>query len=373
MNVRFLTFFEWLSKPPVWKTTMWMFLVFLFTLAFFVVRPFAGYFYRFYDTVIFRGLVRPMQDFLFSQLPFNAFWPLVLLILVHFFWRIARLSKSGLKLETVFLMGHLVLRRILVITVLFYWLWGFHYRGFQARQYFGLRIMALKEQRVKDELNKTLEHLLTLRYTMGYGDAASLPDSVMLSAKDEDMLASCQQAFAEWRMDVKGLSAWKRFSPDGTLLRLGTLGFYNPFTGECNIDGAVHPLQIWFLKAHEWTHAQGVTDEGDANFLAYLICLQSEEPAIVYSGQLEYLRHLLRALRSINPEIHQLTLQLLPSGIAADILDIRNRYAAYPDFMPKVREQVYDNYLKANGISEGLESYDRLVKMVFAYQRIKQI
>jgi hypothetical protein len=342
------------------------------TILLFALPSLHASFYPVYDKYLFNMVIRPVQDFIFCSITFNFFWLIIVSILVHLAFRYWQCWQGGSSLRFVGLGIHLVLRRILLLFSLFYWLWGFHYLGFRANDFFGLRLMALKEERVKDEINRTLEHLLSLRYSMGYGDASLLPDSVLMSVPDDDLLQDCKGLFEDWRIEIKGDAAWKVFWPEGALLRIGTLGFYNPYTGECQLDKAVHPLQLSFIKAHEWTHAQGITDEGDANFLAYLICLHSDNSAVVYSGQLEYFRHLLRALRGINPEIYQLTLGLLPSGISEDIAAIRQRYDAFPTIMPNFRDAIYDTYLKVNSVPEGIQSYDRLVKMVFAWQRLRQ-
>jgi hypothetical protein len=359
------------SAPKGFSTAI-MAVFALITILLFAIPSLHDIFYPVYDTYFFNSFVRPVQDYIFCSGTFNYFWLIITAILGQLVFRYWQCWRGGSSLRFVGLGLHLVLRRILLLFSLFYWLWGFHYLGFRANDFFGLQLKALKEERVKEEINRTLEHLLSLRYGMGYGDASSLPDSALIYVLDSDLLIDCKRFFEEWRIDVKGDAAWKVFWPEGALLRIGTLGFYNPYTGECQLDKAVHPLQVSFIKAHEWTHAQGITDEGDANFLAYLICLHSDNPAVVYSGQLEYFRHLLRALRGINPEFYQLTLGLLPAGISEDMAAIRKRYDDYPTILPDIRDLIYDTYLKVNSVPEGIQSYDRMVKMVFAWQRLRQ-
>jgi hypothetical protein len=36
----------------------------------------------------------------------------------------------------------------------------------------------------------------------------------------------------------------------------------------------------------------------------------------------------------------------------------------YPDFFPKWRDQIYDQYLKIQGIKEGMSSYDNIIDLV---------
>jgi hypothetical protein len=241
------------------------------------------------------------------------------------------------------------------------------------QEFLNLDLKKLKELKIKEELNNTLNAMMYLRQENGVGDSLTIYQALPFFEDDELIYDAAEKLFYELRLNVYGRPGLKKFRPKGTLLRLKTLGFYNPLTGECNIESDLHPIQTWFIKAHEWTHAQGITDEGDANFLAYLITTQSQIPEIVYSGYMEYFRYLLSDLRKMNPELYSKTLEVLPFGVRQELLEIRASLQKYPDFMPKIRDRFYDSYLKINGISEGMDSYNRIVMMVVAYQRSKKI
>ena len=62
-------------------------------------------------------------------------------------------------------------------------------------------------------------------------------------------------------------------------------------------------------------------------------------------------------------------LQRLPSGFREDLLLIRKQLDQYPEFFESFRYTVYDNYLKAQGIGEGMANYDKVIPLVMAWKR----
>jgi hypothetical protein len=53
----------------------------------------------------------------------------------------------------------------------------------------------------------------------------------------------------------------------------------------------------------------------------------------------------------------------VPEGVKNDLRAIYNEMDKYPDILPTVRDVVYNNYLKAQGISEGIQNYSRILML----------
>ncbi len=166
----------------------------------------------------------------------------------------------------------------------------------------------------------------------------------------------------------KGRMQCRQLIPDGILLRLSTAGFYNPFTGECNIDRALHPLQKPFVMAHEFFHALGVTGEGDCNFLAYVLCSTSQDPFTKYSGELVYWRYLRRQFQHTDPDAYDKTMEGMNQLVHEDLRQMDERIRKYPDFAPRFRDAFYDAYLKSNKIEEGMANYRKIVQLVINWR-----
>ena len=160
--------------------------------------------------------------------------------------------------------------------------------------------------------------------------------------------------------------------PRGILLRISTAGFYLPFTGECNLDAGLHPIQIPFVMAHEFAHGYGITDEGACNFIAYLACCRATSAFIRYSGHYGYWRYLRSAYYRLAPRAFQAYLEDLSPELRADARAVRKNSETYPDLFPKFRNLTYDTYLKAQGVSEGLRSYNRVVLLVDAWRKTRE-
>jgi hypothetical protein len=104
-----------------------------------------------------------------------------------------------------------------------------------------------------------------------------------------------------------------------------------------------------------------VADEGDANFLAWLACVQSSAPA-QYSGWLFLYSELTATLRG---QARSDVAARLGPGPRADLAAIRARVVQ--QISPRVvavGQRVYDQYLKANRVESGVESYGHVVQLV---------
>ena len=63
-------------------------------------------------------------------------------------------------------------------------------------------------------------------------------------------------------------------------------GVYTFFTGESNLNVNMPDYTLPFTAAHEFAHQRGVAREDEANFIAYIACINSDDPYIKYSGAL---------------------------------------------------------------------------------------
>ena len=248
------------------------------------------------------------------------------------------------------------LKAVIVIIILFYWLWAFNYRRTTFEHRFEVSVPKLdsaslfRELIYAADLMKTQRNSDPSRYT-----PVEIEELVRPSVK-----TICQQ----FGYTPPGKNRVKALYPKGTLLRIKTAGFYFPHAGEAYVDGGLHPLQLAFTIAHEMSHGFGVTDEGACNFLAFLATQSSTDSSIQYSGAIGYFRYVAGAYRYYFPQAYQAFRDQLPLPIQTDLDEINQAMRRYPDLLPKLRDQIYDNYLKLQGIKEGMSSYDNIIDLV---------
>ncbi len=145
-------------------------------------------------------------------------------------------------------------------------------------------------------------------------------------------------------------------------------GIYTYYTGEANLNVNFPDYTLPFTAAHELAHQRGILPEDEANFIAFLVCCESDDPYIRYSGYLNMYEYLANALYSASPKLYM--------EIAAS-LDMRARYEmySYSLFFDKYEENtvanissaVNDTYLKLQGEVFGERSYGMVVDLAAAY------
>ena len=305
----------------------------------------------------------------YSKLPMIfAFFFFSILNLLHILVRPFR-EKESLKNKLVkFLLSLSAFLSILYFS--FMWLWGFNYLRTPIEQSMSFAPQPIPSKDLKSKLVDRLPELIEARNAI-HATFSSPIDTSFLPGDFEDkirdaVIFALQSHNYPAKSKVQG-----RFLPKGTLLRIKTAGVYFPFIGESNIDAGLHPLQYAETLAHEFAHAYGFGDEGTCSFIAYLALKDNTDPFIRYSLLLDYWRTLARNYLQYDNEDYQSFRSTLPQGIVADLNAIAENRLKYPSFFPNSRNRIYDSYLKAQGIKEGLQNYNRVIMLVEAYENRK--
>lgn len=161
----------------------------------------------------------------------------------------------------------------------------------------------------------------------------------------------------------------RELNPGSPVLIFGVAGFNFFPTGEAYVPASLLPPEIPFFLAHETAHALGFCEEGTANFLAYLICIQSRNPMIQYSGHFSYFFFIARELYAVAPTEYDKLYQELPQLVRFHHEAIKRNVARYRGFLMDFGQTVNDTYLKSQGIGEGIKSYNRIVVLTTAWRK----
>ena len=146
-------------------------------------------------------------------------------------------------------------------------------------------------------------------------------------------------------------------------------GVYSFFTGEANINVAFPDYTIPYTAAHELSHQRGIAREDEANFMAFLVCIESEDAYIRYSGYVELFDYVASALYSADKTLYYKATGSLPP-------QVRMEQQAFSKFFDKYRHStaskvsgaVNDTSLKLQG-TEGTKSYGMVVDLAVAYYK----
>ncbi len=322
-----------------------------------------------YLSGVYPYLIRTLLGF-FTWMPFPVVY-ISLLVLMFFLFNGIRLAVKGAA-HPMAATGRLALHIATVLFVLagiFSVLWGYNYTAGGIEERLNLPETEPDIAVLKAEFLHSVELAQRYRYRMDTSLIDAVPDFWQLHQELQQEM-KIQLPLAGYPV-LRNLPV-KPLYPKGLMLRLSAAGFYCPWAGEGYIDPALHPLQVPFTMAHEMAHVAGITDEGEANLMAWLVCRSHPQYFVRYSGELAYLRYLLRNFRQYDREVHSEVVASLPDEIRGDIQAIYERMQQYPDFFPRSREIVYERYLRVQGIEEGLESYHRMVELVIRWKLLHQ-
>lgn len=237
-------------------------------------------------------------------------------------------------------------------------LWGWHYQHPTLEQRLvgdpaaGAATLAARAPAVAAYAVARLNALDGVAHATAWPDAATL---------EQSLGPALQSAIAEVGVPwTPRLPAPKRSVFDGYFRRTGIDGVTNPFGLEVVLHARLLPVERTTVLAHEWAHLAGLADESDASFVAWMAGVRA-------GGQLEYaawlavLPHLVGALPG---DARATVVAALAEGPRADLRAIARRGDDRWPALQSVAWRVYDRFLKANRVTEGIARYDAVTRLL---------
>ena len=140
-------------------------------------------------------------------------------------------------------------------------------------------------------------------------------------------------------------------------------GVTNPFIPETVVVSGLTPAEIYMTVAHEWAHLAGYASEDEANFVGWLACLEA-------GGGPRYNAWLFALTKAVGagPAAKRRGWLAQAGPIAArDLAAIRARYDTSSPIVRNAASAAYDQFLRANRVEGGIESYDAVLRLMLAY------
>ncbi len=146
-------------------------------------------------------------------------------------------------------------------------------------------------------------------------------------------------------------------------------GVYTFFTGEANINVAFPDYTLAFTAAHELSHQRGIARENEANFMAFIVCMESDDAYIRYCAYLNMYEYVSSALYRADGQLYSKAYSTLPLCVRGEMQAYSAFYEQYRDSAASnVSEAVNDTFLKLHG-TEGTKSYGMVVDLAVAYYK----
>ena len=122
---------------------------------------------------------------------------------------------------------------------------------------------------------------------------------------------------------------------------MGYTGYYNPFTGEAQVNTTVPLTQTPFTTCHEIGHQLGFAREMEANFAGFLSARVSDNPAVRYSVYFDLYIYASRNLVLRDTALARSLHSRVPAIARKDLRDLRDFYQKYENFFEPVIRMLY--------------------------------
>ena len=144
-------------------------------------------------------------------------------------------------------------------------------------------------------------------------------------------------------------------------------GVYTYFSGEANLNVNFPDYTLPFTAAHELAHQRGIAREDEANFVAFLVCISSDDPYIRYSGYLNMFEYVAPNIYYASADKYRAVMESLPQKARDEIYAYADFFEKYQDSVAgDISESVNNGYLQMQG-TVGTKSYGLVVDLTVAY------
>jgi Protein of unknown function (DUF3810) len=154
----------------------------------------------------------------------------------------------------------------------------------------------------------------------------------------------------------------------------GFSGYYNPFTGEAQLNTTIPKFLHPFVACHEVAHQLGYAKEEEANTVGYIAALNSGDSLLLYSTYYDLYNYTSRQLRFesfIRRDtllIKEINKMIIPA-VKADMKEVVAFYNRHRNPIEPFVRKGYGFYLKNNNQPKGVLAYDDVTGFLIAYYK----
>ena len=314
----------------------------------------SGFIEHYYSKGIYPFIANLFSSFS-KLIPFSlwdVFWVLVILLII-----------TGLILSILkkIKFGWYILRTAQLLAILyslFYILWGYNYFRPKIEKRIGW------ENSKDDELIfRSILDTLIVKTNCSYLSISSSDYSKIDSLVEESYRKNSSELGINY---PNGTRRPKTMVFSNLFLKSGVSGYFGPFFNEIHVNHYLLPIDYPFVLGHEKAHQFGITSEAEANLVAFVICIKSEDQRLKYSGYQSLLLYFLKdasQMKGYKDYVNRLDKRVIG--------DLRFRQKYYEGMqnktLSKIQTAANNSYLKVNHIEKGVMNYNQVVSLVISW------
>ncbi|MES2652893.1 MAG: DUF3810 domain-containing protein [Bacteroidota bacterium] len=272
-------------------------------------------------------------------------------------------KRKSLAKKDRFIIPLKTLNIILILYISFKLLWGLNY----SRPSISTQLSITNEKYTVKELvllsNFFIDRLNELHPKINSKQTYSLKvikeKSIRAYQKMEKKLPFFTYATPSFK---PAMSSW-------AISKTGVEGYYNPLSGEANLNMLLPGWVLPFVACHEISHQLGVAREDEANLVGYLAAVNSADLNFQYSANYNMLRYLLLEVRIKSSEDYETLYKRITPGVLANFKAENEFWLKYNSQMSGYMNVAFDQFLKLNNQKSGIKSYQNIVIWLWNYHK----
>ena len=304
---------------------------------------------------------------LFGWMPFSFGDVLYFLAGCWLLWKLVKNTRLLFKRQV---SGRLFLRKLLILLTIFIFilfvfniLWGLNYSRQGIAQQLQLERTTFDTSDVLI-LQKLLLEKVNAAKAVLVKENTAYPTKKDLFKRAADCYAESSTIFPLLNYTISSLKS-SFYSIPGNYL--GFTGYYNPFTGEAQVNTAVPRFLQPYIATHEIAHQLGYAKENEASFVGYLAAVNSSDTLFHYSTYLDLYIYANREVFYFDSVASKQSFSLLATAVKKDIEEWKQFTLSHRSFIEPAMTWMYDNYLKMNQQPQGMRSYNEVVFLLLKY------
>lgn len=312
-------------------------------------------------------LISTSQRFISSSFPFaiGDFLYAILVILACWktfvFFRNRRFNRSAWKPLIISF-----LNLLLGLYIVFKLLWGLNYSRPQIHAQLHIEDQYYNEQQLIKLADFFLNKIDHLQKQLDQQTNKPVYTKALLFNKATEAYAKLaeQQSFFRYKIPAikPAISGW-------LTSKFGIEGYYNPLSGEANVNMLIPNFVLPYVICHEVAHQIGVAKEDEANLVGYLTSIHSNDLYFRYSGYYNMFRSILFEIRLRYPSQYLTYREKLPQKLLTKFRMERDFWAKYNGQMSAYMSKTFDQLLKLNNQRKGIDSYQDIVLWLYNYHK----
>ena len=308
----------------------------------------------------------------FGWIPFSIGDILYLFLLCWLFWKLCRFfvrmfGKGRVPSRKIYLKNFLLkaLAFLSITYIIFNICWGINYDRKGIAWQLGLKIEKYSKEDLQ-EINCLLIDRINQSKRILLLDAKKYPSNGQLYTMVSDAYnhASVKYPFLNYKPASIKTSVWGWLGNYA-----GFTGYYNPFTGEAQLNTTVPPFLHAFIACPEAAHQLGYAKEMEANFVGYLAAAASMDTLFHYSVYLDLFTYANRNLFIVDSADAKLYRHELDTSVIADYRQWFEFNRQHQNPAEPVIRWIYGKYLEGNSQPQGLFSYDEVTAFIISYYK----